>query len=127
MNGFLISTTDEPGVAARLFEAAAARGVNVFPAYGLADGSVGLILVSSDDENGLQGAIADAGLRATTLEMVVTELENRVGSGAEVFRRLADAGVSLQAAVPVAMDGGRVRVALAASDSGALKAALGQA
>ena len=55
MNGYLISTGDRPGLAARLFEAAAARGVNVFPAFGLSDGNVGLILVGSDDEAGLQG------------------------------------------------------------------------
>ena len=43
MNGFMISTQDAPGIAARLLEATAARGVNVFPAYGLADGSTGII------------------------------------------------------------------------------------
>ena len=30
MNGFMISTQDAPGIAARLLEATAARGVNVF-------------------------------------------------------------------------------------------------
>ena len=44
MNGFMISTQDAPGIAARLLEATAARGVNVFPAYGLSDGSTGIIL-----------------------------------------------------------------------------------
>ncbi len=66
-NGYLISTTDRPGIAARLFEAAAARDVNVFPAYGLADGTIGLIVVGSDDEAGLQAAIADAGLSARAI------------------------------------------------------------
>jgi len=125
MNGYMISTQDQPGLAARLFEAAAARGVNIFPAYGLADGSVGLVLVGSDDEPGLKAAIADAGLSATPLEMVVTELDNRVGTGAEIFRKLAAAGVNLRAAVPIGMSGDRVQIALAASDSAALKAALG--
>lgn len=125
MNGYMISTKDQPGLAARLFEAAAARGVNVFPAYGLADGTVGLVLVGSDDEPGLVAAIADAGLTATALEMVVTELDNRTGTGAELFRKIAAAGVNLRAAVPIGMSGDRVQIGLAASDAAALKAALG--
>jgi len=125
MNGFMISTTDQPGLAARLLEATARRGVNVFPAYGLADGTTGIVLVGSDDEAGLQAAIADAGLQATAYEMVTTEMENRAGAGAELFRRLADAGVNLRAAVPVAMEGDTIQIALAAEDAAALRAALG--
>jgi hypothetical protein len=125
MNGFLISIEDRPGVAAELFEAAARRGVNVFPAYGLGDGTRGLIVVGSEDEAGLQAAIADAGLRATPYEMVVTQLENKPGTGAALFRRLADAGVDLRVAVPLGMEGGRVQIALAADDAALLKRALG--
>jgi hypothetical protein len=126
MNGFMISTQDAPGIAARLLEATAARGVNVFPAYGLADGSTGIILVGSDDEDGLRGAIADAGLQATELEMVTAEIDNRPGTGAALFRKLADAGVNVRAAVPIGMGENRVELALAADDAGALRAALGR-
>ena len=125
MNGYMISTQDSPGIAARLLEATAARGVNAFPFYGLADGTTSFVLVGSDDEEGLRGAIADAGLQATPLEMVVANLENRAGTGAELFRKLADAGINLRAAVPVGMSGNSVQLALAADDAAALKAALG--
>lgn len=125
MNGYLISTGDRAGLAASLFEAAAARGVNVFPAYGMGDGTTGLILVGSDDEAGLRAAIADAGLTATAIEMVVTELDNRPGTGAALFRRLADAGVNLRVAVPIGMGADKVQLALGATDAAALKAALG--
>ena len=124
MNGYMISTQDAPGIAARLLEGSAARGVNVFPIYGLADGTTGILLVASDDEDGLRGALADAGLQATALEMVTTELDNRAGTGAELFRKLADAGVNLRAAVPIGMGENRVQLALAADDAAALKAAL---
>jgi hypothetical protein len=124
MNGFLISTADRPGVAAELFEAAARRGVNVFPAYGLADGTTGLICVGSDDEAGLQAAIGDAGLSATTIELVTTELDNKPGTGADLFRRLANAGVSLMVAVPIGMGGDRVQLALGATNVEALRNAL---
>ena len=125
MNGYLISTGDRPGMAARLFEAAAARGVNVAPAYGLADGTTGMILVGSDDEAGLQAAIADAGLTATAIEMVVTEVENRPGTGAALFRKLADAGVDLRVAVPIGMSGDSLQLGLGATDTALLKRALG--
>ena len=125
MNGFLISTADRPGVAAELFEAAAKRGVNVAPAYGLADGTTGLICVGSDDEAGLRQAIADAGLSATTVELVTTELDNKAGTGAALFRRLANAGVNLLVAVPIGMSADRVHLALGATDADALRRALG--
>jgi hypothetical protein len=125
MHGYLITAPDRVGVAASLFSAAAARGVNVFPAYGLADGTTGLICVGSDDEAGLQAAIADAGLTATAIEMFVTELENKPGTGAALMRRLADAGISLMIAVPIGMSGDSVQLALGAADAAALKAALG--
>jgi hypothetical protein len=125
VNAYLISTDDRPGLAARLFEAAAARGVNVSPAYGLADGTIGIIVVGSDDEAGLQAAIADAGLSATAIEMVATELENRAGTGAALFRKLADAGVDLRVAVPMGMSGDRIQLALGGSDPALLKQTLG--
>ncbi len=125
MNGFLISTADRPGVAAELFEAAAKRGVNVFPAFGLADGTTGLICVGSDNEAGLRQAIADTGLSATTVELVTTELDNKPGTGAALFRRLANAGVSLLVAVPIGMSADRVQLALGATNAEALRKALG--
>jgi hypothetical protein len=125
MNAYLVSAGDRPGLAARLFEAAAKRGVNVFPAYGLADGKTGMLCVGSDDEAGLKAAIADAGLSATPIEMVVTELANRAGTGAALFRKLADAGVDLRVAVPIGMSGDSVQLGLGATDAAALKRALG--
>ena len=125
MKAFLISTTDEPGVAGRLLEATAARGVNVTQAYGLADGKTALMVLGAEDEAGLEAAIADTGHTATPIEMVVSELENKPGAGAELFRKLADAGVNLRVAVPVGMSGDRVQIALGATDAGPLKQAFG--
>jgi hypothetical protein len=124
MKGYLISTADRPGLTARLMEAAAARGVNVFPAFGLADGTTGMLLLGSDDEVGLGSAIADCGLVATAFEMAETELENVPGAGATLFRKLANAGIDLRIAVPIGMDGDKVQLALGATDPERLKAAL---
>jgi hypothetical protein len=125
VNAYLITVDDRPGQIARVFEAAAARGVNIAPAYGLANGTTGLIALGSDDEAGLRAAIADAGFTATAIEMIVVELENRPGTGAEVMRKLADAGVDLQLAVPVGMNGDLLQVGFGATDAGLLRRTLG--
>ena len=125
MNAYLITVDDRPGQIARVFEAAAARGVNIAPAYGLANGTTGLIALGSDDEAGLRAAIADAGFTATAIEMIVVELENRPGTGAEVMRKLADAGVDLQLAVPVGMNGDLLQVGFGATDAWLLRRTLG--
>ncbi|HYM84541.1 MAG TPA: hypothetical protein VEY67_10355 [Candidatus Dormibacteraeota bacterium] len=125
MNVFIISVPDEPGSAARIFEVAAAAGVNINPAYGLANGRTGILALGSPDEAGLRAALGGAGIEAQEYEGVVTEVEDRPGTGAALFRRLADAGVDLRAAVPVGMSGGRLQLALAATDAAGLKRALG--
>jgi hypothetical protein len=125
MNAYLISVDNRPGAFAKVFEAAAKRRVNVAPAYGLAHGTTGLIALGSDDEAGLKAAIADAGYTATAVELVVVELENRPGTGAEVTRKLADAGVDLQIAVPVGMSGDRLQIGFGARDTALLKRTLG--
>ena len=125
MNAYLIAVDNRPGVLAELLEAAARRHVNVAPAYGLSDGTRGLIALGSDDEAGLQAAIADAGYTATAIEMVVVELENRPGTGAEVTRKLAEAGVDLLIAAPVGMSGDRIRMGFGARDAALQKRTLG--
>jgi hypothetical protein len=125
VNAYLITVDDRPGQIARVFEAAAARGVNIAPAYGLANGTTGLIALGSDDEAGLRAAIADAGFTATAIEMIVVELENRPGTGAEVMRKLADAGVDVQLAVPVGMNGDLLQLGFGATDAGLLRRTLG--
>jgi hypothetical protein len=125
MNAYLITVDDRPGLVARLFEAAAARGVNVAPAYGMSNGTTGMIVLGSDDEAGLQAAIADAGHTATAIEVVVVELENLPGTGAEVMRKLASAGVDLRLVVPVGMNGDRIQLGFGATDSALLRRTLG--
>jgi hypothetical protein len=125
MNAYLIVADDRPGIMARLLEASAKRHVNVAPVYGLSDGAKALIVLASEDEAGLRAAIADAGYGATVIALVVVELENRPGTGAEVTRRLADAGVDLRIVAPVGMSGDRILMGFGAADEALLKRTLG--
>ena len=57
--------------------------------------------------------------------MVPTSLANRPGSLAEVARKLADAGVNIEAAMPTGMSGNDVIVAFATSNPAKAREALG--
>ncbi len=52
----------------------------------------------------------DAGYTATVIGMIVVELEDRPGTGAEVTRKLADAGVNLRIVASLGMSGERVQM-----------------
>jgi hypothetical protein len=56
---------------------------------------------------------------------VQASLANRPGSLAEVARRLAKAGVNIEAAFPTSMAGGNVQVAFATDNPSKAKEALG--
>ena len=125
MHAYLSTADDRPGILAQLLEEAAQRHVNVAPAYGLSDGTTALIALGSEDEAGLRAAIADAGYTADAIELVVIELENRPGTGAEVTRKLVEAGVNVRIAVPVGMSGERIQMGFGATDPALVRRTLG--
>jgi len=57
---------------------------------------------------------------------VPASLENRPGTLAEAARRLASAGVNIEAAMPTGMSGNNVTVAFATSDPAKARQALGE-
>jgi hypothetical protein len=59
------------------------------------------------------------------LGRVVTGVDNVPGTGAALFRKLADAGVDLSIAVPVGMSGYRLQIGIGATDPALLKRVLG--
>jgi hypothetical protein len=61
-----------------------------------------------------------------TCGVVEARLEHRPGSLAAVARRLADAGVNIEALLPTGMEGGAVTLALAVDDVQAARSALAE-
>ena len=127
MNAFIVELKNKSGELARVTEAIAEKGIDVTGFAGATSGDSGAVVLITNDEAGTRKALQDARATVREIEIVSAALENRPGSLAKAARRLADAGVNIEAAMPIGMSGDKVTVAFATSDPGKARAALGEA
>ncbi|HEX9551165.1 MAG TPA: hypothetical protein VF971_08725 [Candidatus Limnocylindrales bacterium] len=126
MNAFIVELENKPGELARAAEAIAQKGINILGFTGATCGDSGSIVLLTNDEAGTRRALGDAGCRSREVELVVASLANQPGSLAMVARKLADAGVNVEAALPIGMEGGNVSVAFATDNPTAAREAIGE-
>ena len=115
-----ISLENRPGTLADAFEALGRAGINVEGGCGLAIDGSGVLHVLVEDAEGARRALEQAGLQIQDeRDVVLVEVENRPGEGGELFRRIAGAGVNVEAMyttlgnrVAIAADLDRARQAL---------------
>lgn len=115
---FTLIPDDQPGVLARIGEAAGAAGINIEGISAFTGEGKGVVHVLVRDPEDAQQALAAAGfdVRAAR-DVLVLEIEDRPGAMGSVCRRLADHGVNIQQAYTVG--GGAVsgyRLVLAVDD-----------
>ena len=103
MNAFIIELENKPGGVATVAEAIAAKGINITTVAGLAHGTSGSLALATNDEAGTRSALRAAGLVWRELELIPIALEDKPGSLAAATRRLANAGVNIELAIPVAV------------------------
>jgi hypothetical protein len=110
---FTLIPDDQPGVLARLGEAAAAAGINIAGISAFTGEGKGLVHILVEDAEAALAALAGAGfdVRAAR-EVLVLDVEDRPGALGEVCRRLADAGVNVEQAYTAGGD----RLVLAVDD-----------
>ena len=125
MNGFMVNLKNQPGELARVAEAIAHKGINITGFTGATCGDTGMVAIVTNDEAGTRRALADAGFTVREIELVTASIEDKPGTLAATARRLADAGVNVEAAMPTGMSGGKVTLAFATNDPAAARAALG--
>ena len=113
MNVFIVDLINQPGQLAKISEAIARKGINITGLSGVTCGGSGAVAILTNDEAGTRKAFEEAGIRARELELVTASLEDKPGTLAAVAKKLADAGVNIEAAMPVGMAGGKVSVAFA--------------
>lgn len=113
MNVFIVDLEHQPGELAKAAEAIARKGINITAFSGITCGDHGTIALLASDEDGARRALADAGYKARELEVVTTTLEHSPGALAAAARKLADAGISVEVALPTVMSGGNVTLAFA--------------
>jgi hypothetical protein len=126
VNAFIVEIRNMPGELARVTEAIAQKGINLLGFTGAACGETGSLVLLTNDEAGTRSALSGAGFQSREVELVVASLANEPGTLAAVARKLADAGVNVEAALPTGMEGGKVSVAFATDNPARAREAIGE-
>ena len=127
MHVFLVELPNKPGALADIAEALGKKGINIENIAGAACGDSGRVAIMTADEAGTRAAIAAAGLKSQELETTEVSLAHSPGSLGQACRRLADAGVNVEAILPSGMSGGQVTVSFVTSNPAKTKEILATA
>jgi hypothetical protein len=127
MNAFLVDLENKPGELARVSEAIAAKGINILAITGATCGDSGRVALTTDNESGTRTVLGEANLTYTEAEVTEAVLRHTPGSLAKVARRLADAGLNIEAMMPIGMKGDGVSVAFVTDDPVKAKGLLSEA
>lgn len=91
----MITTTDKVGALSKALEPLKAGNISLKAICAWAgEGQAHFLLVVENCERGLE-ALKKGGITATTNEVILTTLPNRIGAMMEATKKLADAGVSI--------------------------------
>jgi hypothetical protein len=126
VNTFIVDLKNKPGELAKVTEAIAQQGIDITAFSGSTCGDSGSLALVTDDEAGTRRVLTDGQWKYRPVELVEASIANRPGSLAQVTRKLASAGVNIEAAFPIGMTGGNVQVAFATDNPSKAKSALGE-
>ena len=116
MNAFIVDLKNQSGQFTKVAEALASAGVNITGFAGTTCGETGRVVLLTDDEVATRRALTEGHWKFQPLELVTASLADQPGTLAEVTRTLAQAGLNIEAALPIAMVGTNVHVAFATDD-----------
>ena len=125
MNIFIVDLKHQPGELAKATEALAQKGINITAFSGITCGGNGTIALLTNDEAGARRALAEAGYRARELEAVSTTIGHTPGTLAATAKKLADAGINIEVALPTSMADGKVTLAFAVDQPAKARGILG--
>jgi hypothetical protein len=126
MNAFIIELEDRPGTLADIADAIAEKGINIAGVAGATGGGAGAIALVTNDEAGTRSVLDASGSRYRQVALATASLEDKPGVLAEAARKLANAGVNIEAIFPTGMDSGKITVAFGVDNIEAAKSALSQ-
>jgi hypothetical protein len=124
MSAFTVELKNQPGELARLCEAMASNGVNLLLCASTHADS-GVVAFIADDEASAQAVLDSAGIEYLLRPALTIKMQNLPGAGAEVFRKLADAGVNVDLFLPVRISDDLFYAVICADDAAAAEGALG--
>jgi len=120
-----VTMADRPGALAKLADTLGKAGVNIDAIAAQAAGGNGDIRILVADPAAARKALEGAGITCGgEREMAFVDLEDRPGSLATAARKLADAGVNVDAIYVVGASGGKKQLAIGSSDATKARAAL---
>jgi hypothetical protein len=126
VNAFIVELENKPGELARITEAIGQRGINILGLTGATNAGAGSVVLYTNDEEGTRSALAAAGIRPREAELVVASVAHKPGAFAEIARKLADAGINVEAVLPTGMDGGNVTMAFATDNPSKTRDLIGE-
>ncbi len=116
MRDFAIHLSHKPGELGRIANALSREGVNIKSVAAMTIGNQGMVRLIADDVEAARRALQNSNVRFEESEVVTVLRENRAGELADVTDRLANAGLNLEAAYVVGLEGDLVELAIVASD-----------
>lgn len=116
MHAFLVDLENKPGAFATVAEAIAAQGVNITSVSGVTCGGAGRTAIMTSDDVLTRTALGEAKCTYTEMEIIEAALRDEPGALAKATRRLADAGVNIEALLPIRLEGNEAHVGFVASD-----------
>jgi hypothetical protein len=126
MNAFIVDLKNKPGEFAKVAESIASKGINLTGFTGATCGDTGSVALTTNDEAGTRRILTDGSWTYRELEVVTAGLADQPGSLAQVARRLANAGVNIEAAIPTGMSNGKVHVGFVTDNPAKAKEALSE-
>lgn len=126
MQAFMVDCKNKPGELAKLTQTLADKGINITGFTGASCGDQGSVCVITNDEAATRRALQDAHYKSHELELTMATIKDQPGTLAEVCRRLANAGVNIEAALPTGMGADGVNIAFATNDAARARSALGE-
>ena len=127
MNAFMVDISNKPGEIARVAEAIAAKGVNITAISGSACGDGGTVTVMTSDDSATRAALNAAAITFREIEAIEVPLAHQPGSLARASRRLADAGINVEAVLATGMRGNDITIAFVTADPAKTKEILSHA
>ena len=126
MNAFIVDLKNKPSELAKVAEAIAQKGIDITGFSGTTCGDSGTLALITTDAAGTRRTVSEGQWKFRAIALVEASLANRPGSLAEMARKLAQAGVNLEAAFPTGMAGSNVHVVFATDNPARAQEALGQ-
>ena len=125
MKAFIVELPNRPGSLAAVAEALGARGINIGPTAGATGRDWGSVALTAEDDDGARSTLQANGWTFRESDVVVAALDDKPGALGAATRRLADAGVNIDASFVTGMEGGKIHFGFAVADAAAARAALG--